>query len=210
MNHQSRLPDPDAAVEERYAGGATLQRLLLGEGRGPSKPPALEPEWAARSRGTNSQHPEQTSRTSRSEPHQETCLGEGPQGGGQGGAREMAGTGRGTPAWPGRRGPVHEVAEDEDQEDGPRWPTWPWPPQRTGLSPWQQAEGPAVPRRTTSLMGPPEARPSREASPHTPRPRGITGSSLMKTSLWGPGAGPGEGEAARFSSPRGRQVCGLW
>lgn len=82
--------------------------------------------------GTSSQHPEQTSRTRRSGPIKKPVL-KALKVEDKEKELEKAGTGqRGTPAWPGD-GPVHEVAEEEDQENDSRWLTWPY--QRTRAQP---------------------------------------------------------------------------
>lgn len=170
VNHQSKVANPDAAVEKEVPREEPPFSVSSWEKEGsPSKPPALEPEWTPEARGTGSQHPEQTSRTRRSGPIKKPVLKalkvEDKEKELEKVKPELA---EGSTRLAREPGPVHEVAEDEDQENDPALANAaPATSEDQGLARASLGREASRPEEDNKPDGAPEARPSREAS-HTP------------------------------------------
>uniref|UniRef100_A0A8C2NX03 BAT2 N-terminal domain-containing protein n=1 Tax=Capra hircus TaxID=9925 RepID=A0A8C2NX03_CAPHI len=216
VNHQSKVADPDAAVEKEVPREEPPFSVSSWEKEGsPSKPPALEPEWTPEARGTSSQHPEQTSRTRRSGPIKKPVLKalkvEDKEKELEKKVKpELA---EGNTRLARETGPVHEVAEDEDQENDPALASVALATSEDqGSARGSLGREASCPEEDNKPDGAPEARPSREAS-HTPPTKRNNWIFIDEEQAFG-GRGPARGRGRGFREftfrgrPTGSGLCG--
>ncbi|XP_052505007.1 protein PRRC2B isoform X2 [Budorcas taxicolor] len=215
VNHQSKVADPDAAVEKEVPREEPPFSVSSWEKEGsPSKPPALEPEWTPEARGTSSQHPEQTSRTRRSGPIKKPVLKalkvEDKEKELEKVKPELA---EGNTRLARETGPVHEVAEDEDQENDPALANVALATSEDqGSARGSLGREASCPEEDNKPDGAPEARPSREAS-HTPPTKRNNWIFIDEEQAFG-GRGPARGRGRGFREftfrgrPTGSGLCG--
>uniref|UniRef100_A0A8C2NYB1 BAT2 N-terminal domain-containing protein n=1 Tax=Capra hircus TaxID=9925 RepID=A0A8C2NYB1_CAPHI len=213
VNHQSKVADPDAAVEKEVPREEPPFSVSSWEKEGsPSKPPALEPEWTPEARGTSSQHPEQTSRTRRSGPIKKPVLKalkvEDKEKELEKVKPELA---EGNTCLARETGPV--LAEDEDQENDPALASVALATSEDqGSARGSLGREASCPEEDNKPDGAPEARPSREAS-HTPPTKRNNWIFIDEEQAFG-GRGPARGRGRGFREftfrgrPTGSGLCG--
>uniref|UniRef100_A0A8C2P2T6 BAT2 N-terminal domain-containing protein n=1 Tax=Capra hircus TaxID=9925 RepID=A0A8C2P2T6_CAPHI len=212
VNHQSKVADPDAAVEKEVPREEPPFSVSSWEKEGsPSKPPALEPEWTPEARGTSSQHPEQTSRTRRSGPIKKPVLKalkvEDKEKELEKVKPELA---EGNTCLARETGPVRE---DEDQENDPALASVALATSEDqGSARGSLGREASCPEEDNKPDGAPEARPSREAS-HTPPTKRNNWIFIDEEQAFG-GRGPARGRGRGFREftfrgrPTGSGLCG--